>query len=410
MLQTFDESKKILKFCYFKIINRYCRIIISHTKGNTLCKISCHGFNRLQSGGMNNNRLNRMAKNSRKEGIIGMKGKKLLAGILSAAMVLSTTTFIAFAETTVMPDAADGVITLDDDVTLSSYGITSDLVLDLNGHTLDARVRINIPTGGSVTIKDGTITSAASTVLYQVSKTKLTLDNVKIIGKDKTDAKGTQGVYIENSNGVNISNSYIKAGNVTAVTVPTGNYFIPTEALYIIGTASDEIVISDSKIVAADYNYGGEDELVYNDTTRYYFQPCQPALYCSASKAKLTVSNSEIYGGNNNARDASSALYFASTGGTLSVEDSKLYGGSSSSNVESRGFGGQAIEMSGTPASVSVSGSTLVGGNGANSWAGTGIVNRAKKLTVSNSTVKAGEKGKISGTYGLAINTRESDI
>lgn len=109
-----------------------------------------------------------------------MKGKKLLAGILSAAMVLSTTTFIAFAETTVMPDAADGVITLDDNVTLSSYGITSDLVLDLKGHTLDASVEINIPTGGNVTIKDGTITSAASAVLHQKSKTKLTLDNVKL--------------------------------------------------------------------------------------------------------------------------------------------------------------------------------------------------------------------------------------
>lgn len=339
-----------------------------------------------------------------------MKGKKLLAGILSAAMVLSTTTFIAFAETTVMPDAADGVITLDDNVTLSSYGITSDLVLDLKGHTLDASVEINIPTGGNVTIKDGTITSAASAVLHQKSKTKLTLDNVKIIGKDKTDAKGTRGVYIENSNGVNISNSYIKAGNVTAVAVPAGNNFVPTEALYIIGTASDEIVISGSTIVAADYNYGGEDELVYNSETRYYFQPCQPALYCSASKAKLTVRNSEIHGGNNNLRDASTALYFASTGGTLMVEDSKLYGGSSSSNVANYGFGGQAIEMGGTPASVSVSGSTLVGGNGAYSWAGTGISNRAEKLTVSNSTVKAGEKGKLSSSYGLAIGTRESDI
>lgn len=64
--------------------------------------------------------------------------KSVLAIALAVLMAVSLLTVGAMADGTVLPDAdANGVITLTDDVTLSSAEtFTEDTILDLAGHTL----------------------------------------------------------------------------------------------------------------------------------------------------------------------------------------------------------------------------------------------------------------------------------
>lgn len=87
-----------------------------------------------------------------------MKGNKILAGILSAAMVLATMAVPAFAEetSTALPDALDGKIKLTANVTddvIVEKG--TNLTIDLNGYTITNKTDTNtITNNGILIIKD----------------------------------------------------------------------------------------------------------------------------------------------------------------------------------------------------------------------------------------------------------------
>ena len=74
--------------------------------------------------------------------------------LLTLVMVLSVTT-ISWADGTALPDAENGVITLTENVTLSSWNkIEQALTLDLNGCTLTANCQPQVGDNGILTIKD----------------------------------------------------------------------------------------------------------------------------------------------------------------------------------------------------------------------------------------------------------------
>ena len=82
--------------------------------------------------------------------------KKFLSIALALLMVCVMLPVVALAEGTTLPEAVGGVITLTDDVTLTStWKITSDVTIDLNGHklTINNATAIYV-TGGSFTVKD----------------------------------------------------------------------------------------------------------------------------------------------------------------------------------------------------------------------------------------------------------------
>lgn len=63
--------------------------------------------------------------------------KKLMSVLLALVLVLAMVPVAASAESTELPTPVDGVITLTEDVELSSsYEVTGSLTLDLNGFTI----------------------------------------------------------------------------------------------------------------------------------------------------------------------------------------------------------------------------------------------------------------------------------
>ena len=89
--------------------------------------------------------------------------KRILAFLLATIMVLSLLPTVALAEgeTTTLPKAVDNVITLTEDVTLSSpVDISETTTLDLNGHTIRpgnayaSDYLIAVLHGGNLTVKD----------------------------------------------------------------------------------------------------------------------------------------------------------------------------------------------------------------------------------------------------------------
>ena len=135
-----------------------------------------------------------------------MKTTKILSAMLTGAMLIGASSFTVSAEANSVPEAVDGVVTLTEDVTVSTYTINQDLVLNLNGCTLDAAVRIDNG-AENVTIKNGSLTCESryntsaeqekNFVLILAADANLTLQNVKLNGEDMTDEYGIGGVRLE---------------------------------------------------------------------------------------------------------------------------------------------------------------------------------------------------------------------
>ena len=160
-----------------------------------------------------------------------MKGRKLLAGILSAAMVLGTMALPAFAddEATTLPAADEnGVITLTENVVINgSFDISDNL--DLNGHTLTIDNMTSVIKSG--TIKNGTIkvaqnANSTETMLrigdYSHSSLKVEMEDVTIEAtEDYTASCGLLGIYQESK--LTLNNVTINAGSNGGVAVIYGN-------------------------------------------------------------------------------------------------------------------------------------------------------------------------------------------
>ena len=82
--------------------------------------------------------------------------KKFLSIALALLMVCVMLPVVALAEGTTLPEAVGGVITLTDDVTLTStWKITSDVTLDLNGKKLNIEIG---ESGNAVEVEEATLT------------------------------------------------------------------------------------------------------------------------------------------------------------------------------------------------------------------------------------------------------------
>ena len=88
--------------------------------------------------------------------------KSVLALILAVLMAVGLLTIGAAADGTTLPKPVNGVITLTEDVKLSrAYQVASDIIIDLNGHTLttvdtgfSSRVLLNVMENGKLTVRD----------------------------------------------------------------------------------------------------------------------------------------------------------------------------------------------------------------------------------------------------------------
>ena len=160
--------------------------------------------------------------------------KKRFAGaFLALAMLLSLLPVSALAASGTLPAAVDGVITLTDDVTLStSYEVTGDsVIIDLAGHKLsynstnagEAGVFLNVKSG-SLTIRDSVGTGVVSvSETYTGQDGQTTIRCVKV----HPDATFTlEGGTLTNTNadfyGTQVISNYgtvnIKGGEVKGVT------------------------------------------------------------------------------------------------------------------------------------------------------------------------------------------------
>lgn len=194
-----------------------------------------------------------------------MKGKKLLAGVLSAAMVLGTMVLPAFAddEATELPAADEnGVITLTEDVTLKGPFNISDN-LDLGGHSLTIDNVTSVIKNG--TIKNGTIkvaqhANSPETMLrigdYSHASLEVEMKDVTIDAQeDYTASCGLLGIYQESK--LTLNHVTINVGSNDGVAVIYGN------------DQKADLIANDINITAVNQNkliYGVKDADIKNMT------------------------------------------------------------------------------------------------------------------------------------------------
>ena len=194
-----------------------------------------------------------------------MKGKKLLAGVLSAAMVLGTMALPAFAdgEATTLPTAdGNGVITLTENVTLNgSFEISDNL--DLNGYSLTIDNVTSVIKSG--TIKNGTIkvaqnANSSETMLrvgdYSHSSLEVKMENVTIDAtEDYTAPCGLLGIYQESK--LTLNGVTINVGSNDGVAVIYGN----DQKADLVANKINIIAVNQNKLI-----YGVKDADIKNMT------------------------------------------------------------------------------------------------------------------------------------------------
>ncbi|MBQ8526468.1 MAG: hypothetical protein IJ460_07125 [Clostridia bacterium] len=364
-----------------------------------------------------------------------MKVKRILAVILTAAMMLSSLT-TAFAA---LPEAVENVITLNENVVLTeTLNIMEDTTIDLNGYTITS----DDVSGEGVQI---------NTLIYVSGATLSIVDNGavkgKIVGGTRTDTKSYNGSYytiwvegdgklvvdgavIEGSKGVNTkygataiyansatveikNGSVIKGGDVEKRNVTEENY----SNLYfkydgVAGTAvyaySSTLTIDDSEI------YGGNG-LATEGTPKAYFgsgvnqADSGSAVSLSRDDTSAVITGSVVKAGDSDAKNAANAIS-VTFGADLTVTNSTVTGGSSFGTTH--GIAGAGIYTVHNDPEIVVSGSTVSGGNTDVSWIGSGIEissnTAGATVEVSNSTVATGT-GSGSGSDAYAIEAENAD-
>lgn len=369
---------------------------------------------------------------------------RILAAVCAAATFLLLMPATAFAATytgaNFVNSAKDGVITLEDDTTLTSTAkISGNVTIDLNNHTLRSSKPSSNPnepllqiTGGANVLITGpgtikgdewqttnnliTVLGNSTLAIQGTEGTRdLTISGFRVVDYDKNADLGC-AIKVGASNGsdgssVSISNAIVSGGDLVK-TKPIGLYYNAAGKaidFYSTGTLSIENAqINGGNGVAEGELTGGHSNL---------FAKGNVAL--DLHQGTITVSNSTITGGNSDLYDAGDAISFSTgPGAKLTIDnDSLITGGSCVRPEGNYGIAGDAIEVTQNmkASSIAISDSEIKGGGGGNSWLGSGInVKRINDevvdLTVSNSSIAGGSQGNGTGEgFGNAIHTNTSN-
>lgn len=228
-----------------------------------------------------------------------MKGKKLLAGVISAAMLLGSMSFTAFASAEVATSEAFATavtnetteIKLTGDVKLSNAGAVTSLAenatIDLDGHTLTLEGygyrfinttfkngKINVTTGAN---------NNGDGVFGCYNSTTLTFDNVELTAENLT------GPYLISSNA---GTNYITLKNATKFNVTA----VSTDEKPFYAVISQGIVVVEaSEIVASGVNRGivNANTIVKNNST-INISAEKEAIYVGANASFVTEGENTI--------------------------------------------------------------------------------------------------------------------
>ena len=324
--------------------------------------------------------------------------KKVLAIILALVMVLGVTT-ISWADGTALPDAENGVITLTENVTLSSWNkIEQALTLDLNGCTLTANCQPKVGDNGILTIKDssenGKLVLAAGGIM--LNEGKLILNggtihkdaggNIFLMGAAQFEMNG--GSLTANSSAC-IDATYCSTDDkiakltITAGVIETGD--TNTCAIYIAGrgilgganTGNVQVEISGGTVKSA-----GDD-----------------AVLVDGINSALTVSGGTFVGA---VRRSNTDGNISVAGGTFSTDVSSYV---TTAPVAKRTNGSYIVGASAIVAAANADGSiTIVKSNGAalegvNSNVTVSAGENAGTVTVNGNTVTAGTSYTVPARY-----------
>ena len=148
--------------------------------------------------------------------------KRLFTVLLAVCLVLALGTVSALAVDT-LPAPTDGVITLEDDVTLSAtYTVNEEITIDLNGFTISG-ARLDVGATGDLTIRDtskagdGEIVSSSAQTVVVWSGGELTIENGSI-----TNSADEGGIAIYNMGSLTIKNGTISGETVIYNTAYNG--------------------------------------------------------------------------------------------------------------------------------------------------------------------------------------------
>ena len=341
---------------------------------------------------------------------IAQKGDKLVAcDIINAD---TGATYSTLAEAIAVAGAGETIklcanATLDEAVT-----IDKNLTIDLGGKTL-AVSPVTISGTADVTVKNGKITRHSGETAFSVNDSaKFTVDGVKM-DLSQTDGItgnncGMTGIFYFSSGSLTVKDSTIESSvKVTSATTYTANataaygikLYGETTGAYGYRECSGTVTIENSVIkggsIVTDEVWGSYS------TTRYLMHNGGIGLGLYGSPV-VTITDSEIYGGNSDYKDAGDAILVGSSfGNKLTINSTKVVGGSSVKGAESGyGYGGEGINSTSQNAGISVAieGSKIAGGDGGTSWNGNGVeINKDIPFEIKNTTVAAGDGASSSG-------------
>lgn len=216
-----------------------------------MCSVDLIGLARR--GGIKQNRT--AHKFFRKKEIRIMKGKKLLAGVLSAAMVLGTMALPVFA------DESNGTDPVEEFKSLKAQSVNNTHEIDLKGETVNVDGEYWSNIYADITIKNGTINFSNFTTpdgIFRVGywscdhPVKLTLEDMTINVTNVTTSTGVFTMQNQDDTLV-LNNSTI---NATGITDTPGIFYTPN---------GENSVRGSVKITGGSMNVGTDSALFFNN-------------------------------------------------------------------------------------------------------------------------------------------------
>ena len=255
--------------------------------------------------------------------------KKFLSIALALLMVCVMLPVVALADGTSLPTAENGVITLTENVTLSNtWNISSDVIIDLNGHklTINNGTAINVK-GGSFTVKDsgqngemaldGTISLMNTTmrlengtVSFHQRQTGISLWNSKFVMTDGMVYAAVQESFCFNPGYGGTTTIDISGGTVKSVSTNTamigcgsigsynldisisGNTTVDFANELMNGEGNNKVSfeITGGTFTGNVTEYAGNN-LVVSDGTNYYVGATATSVVSNATSGTFTVVN-----------------------------------------------------------------------------------------------------------------------